>query len=287
MNVRGETRETQVTSKARLASAASWGAIAIALLIAAVPAAAQGVTVAVTPTALEVSPGAVFYLDITVTQAGSPFNGFDAVIGYDPNALTLIPLSPISLQEGSLMTSACGNTFHIFRQGAATDTITDVLLCAGVSLTGPGQIYRLKFQASMAPQVTAVRFLSGPNFFNGGFRITPVQATDASIGIGTSPVAVEPDAPPGRIELRVAPNPSRGSATFTIESDADGPERVTVVDVAGRIVRRFDRSATGAHLREISWDGRDAGGRAVPAGIYFVTLETVNRKVSRTLSIVR
>src|SRR5438445_13890395 len=64
-----------------------------------VTAVAQGVKVALLPATQTVAPGAEFDLSMEVTVAGSAFNGFDAYIGYDPAALTLIPLSPISLQE--------------------------------------------------------------------------------------------------------------------------------------------------------------------------------------------
>ena len=136
----------------------------VGVLTAHASPAAPGVTVALLPTQ-QVAPGATFDVYIQVTQAGSVFNGFDAVIGYDPAALTFVPGSN---EEGPYMTGACGNTFHVFRAGAGRDTITDVLLCAGVSLPGPGQLYKLRFQASMTPQVTEVRFLPGLQFYNAG-----------------------------------------------------------------------------------------------------------------------
>jgi len=63
---------------------------------------------------------AEFDLELRVTQAGSAFNGFDADVSFDPSAITFVPLSPTSLQQGSLMTSACGNTFHRFTASAGT-----------------------------------------------------------------------------------------------------------------------------------------------------------------------
>ena len=124
--------------------------------------------------ALSRAPGptwVILDLTIVVTQSGSAFNAFDAIVGYDPAALTLVPLSPLSLQQGSLMTGACSNTFHQFEQGADRDTITDALLCNATSVTGPGQIYRLHFRASATPQVTTVRFLPGLQFYNAGLYV--------------------------------------------------------------------------------------------------------------------
>src|SRR5689334_19609432 len=82
------------------------------------PALAQGVTVALSPAAQTVAPGDTFNLELDVTLTGSQFNGFDAIIAYDPAAVTFLPRSPLSLQEGSYMRGACGNTFHLFSAAA-------------------------------------------------------------------------------------------------------------------------------------------------------------------------
>ena len=147
-------------------------------------AAAQGVTVALVPITDRVVPGAMFDLDLVVTKPGASFNGFGAVVGYDPAALTLVPHDTLSQQEGSPLRKACGNTFHRFRQGARTDTIADVLLCNGMSLTGPGQIYHLQFRASTKPQTTEVQFLEGLKFYDAGIFVNPVISSNATITIG-------------------------------------------------------------------------------------------------------
>jgi hypothetical protein len=259
-----------------------------ALLAGPPDSAAQGVTVALTPNGQQVAPGATFTLDITVTQAGSAFNGLDAVIGYDPAALTYISVSPISLQEGALMTGACGNTFHVFRSGASTDTLTDVLLCNGVSLTGPGQVYRLQFRASTTPQITQVRFLPGLQFYEAGLYVNPVHSIDAAVGIGMAvPVDVGPSPASDRLHMRITPNPARGGAVFTLEADRPGRQNVSVFDVRGRVVRTFDDSVTTAGVRTVVWDGRDSAGHAVPAGIYLVKFEVAGRSVSNRVSLIR
>ena len=261
------------------------GAVLI-LALAAAPAAAQGVTVALTPNGNQVALGSTFTLDITVTEAGSAFNGFDAVISYDPAALTLIPTSPTSLQQGSLMTSACGNLFHRFRAGASTDTITSVLLCNGVSRTGPGQVYRLTFQASSTAQLTTVRFLAGLQFYNAGLYVNPVSSTDAVVGIGMPvPVGVTPRLAAPRLGLKIAPSPTRLGALFTLESDRTGMQKVGVFDVRGRLVRMFEDSAGAAGVRTLAWDGLDGSGRRVAAGVYLVTFQVAGRSVSNRITV--
>ena len=255
------------------------------VLVGAGMAGAQGVHVAIIPATSQVTPGAVFDLDLQITEAGSLVNGFDAAIGYDPAALTLIPLSPTTLQQGTLMTNACANTFHRFTPGTNTITIADVLLCAGVSVTGPGQIYRLRFQASNTVQITHVTFQPGLQFYNAGLFVNPAFSSDAVVGIGTS-VGVDPPAP-ARVGLRVSPNPAPGRTAFVIEVDRAGPLRMSVVDVRGRLVRRFEDSLATPGTRTLLWDGRDMAGRPVSAGVYLVTLEAGGRSISSRVSLVR
>jgi hypothetical protein len=251
--------------------------ILVAVLTAHASPAAPGVTVALLPTQ-QVTLGGTFDLYIQVTEAGSEFNGFDAVIGYDPAALTELPLSQAE-HETAYMLGGCGNSFYIFKSGASTDTITDVRLGSTCpTLTGPGQIFHLRFQASMTQQVTRVSFLTGLQFYNAGLYVHPVNSTDVLIGIGM-PVGVEPPAPPKRLSLRATPNPSPGSLTFTVESGLTGPETLIVMDVQGRTVRRFagSRAAPGTHT--IAWDGRNEAGAKLPPGMYLARLEVAGRAV--------
>jgi hypothetical protein len=253
----------------------------------ATPARAQGVTVAILPATLQVAPGAGFDLDLVVTQPGSAFNGFDAVVGFDPAALTLVPSSPTSLQQGTLMTGACGQTFHLFQLGATSASITDVLLCSSQSVNGPGQIYRLHFVASTTPRVTQVRFLPGLQFYNDGLFVNPAVPSDATIGIGTPPVGVG-DATAGiGISLRVVPNPASGSVVFATDADHAGTRRLNVFDPTGRLVRRLEVSSDASGPLALRWDARDERGRTLPPGVYVVQLDAQGRSTTRRLALVR
>ena len=169
---------------------------------------APGVKVALLPAAQTVAPGAEFVLSLQVTRAGAPFNAFDAIVGYDPAALTLVPQTPIALQEGAYFGAACGTHFHRFQPGADRDTITDVLLCAATSVTGPGEIYRLRFRASNTAQLTTVRCLPGLQFYNAGLFANPDSSSDAIVGIGVPATAestvVKAPAPKPGVKARPA-----------------------------------------------------------------------------------
>lgn len=245
---------------------------------------AQGVTVALLPSQ-QVAPGATFDLYVQVTEAGSVFNGFDAVVGFDPAALTFVPGSDA---EGPYMTGACGNTFNVFQAGANSLTFTDVLLCAGVSLPGPGQLYKLSFQASMTPQVTEVGFLPGLQFYNAGLYVNPVNSSNVRIGIGMSPNAgVVPSKSPTRLLLTAAPNPSPGALMFKAESDQAGPETLGVFDLQGRVVRRLEERRIEPGTHTIAWDGRNEAGAKLPPGVYLARLEVAERTVWTRITLLR
>ena len=257
--------------------------LVMAFVCGPVVARAQGVTVALIPTTQTVAPGADFDLELRVKVPGARFNGFDAAVSYDSNALTLLAMSPASLQEGALMTGACGNQFHIFTPSPGFSKMTDVLLCAGASVTGPGQIYKLRFRASNTPQTTTVVLDPGVlKFYDAGLYVNPVTGTNAVIDIGTSVTGVGGESKPFKLTLTAAPNPSRGSVLFTIGPGITGPESLTVRDVQGRMVRKLMPTA-----RQVSWNGLRETGEPATSGTYFVTLEAGGRSTTYRFSLLR
>jgi hypothetical protein len=242
---------------------------------------AAGIQAALMPSQQTVSPGAEFDLEIDVTAAGSPFNAFKAVVTYDPAALTFMQASPVSAQQGCLMTgacsAACGTTFHTFSALADSLVMYSSLLCDAIALTGPGQVYKLHFQASNTQQVTYVRFRRPPTFLNAGLYVFPVTAGDAVVGIG-SLLGVDAGGTAGKgLRVRAEPNPSPGAVMLTVESDAAGEQRLDVLDVQGRLVRRLAGGWYQRGIRQVPWDGRDASGARSPAGVYLIRLQAGGR----------
>jgi hypothetical protein len=90
-------------------------------------------------------------------------------------------------------------------------------------------------------------------------------------------VAVEPVEPGSAIgidRLRVAPNPFRALATFRYTLSAPASVRVSVITVSGQEVVRLRNGVETAGERVATWDGRDAAGRVMPAGVYVVQVQT-------------
>jgi len=65
------------------------------------------------------------------------------------------------------------------------------------------------------------------------------------------------------------------------------PVTVRILDAAGRVVRDLHRGWLPPGPHEVAWDGCDATGAAVAAGVYFCTLESAALTESRKLSVVR
>lgn len=87
----------------------------------------------------------------------------------------------------------------------------------------------------------------------------------------TGVVSSEPPITRTRI-VSGGPNPFRDGTTIRTEIATGGTVQVEIFDVAGRSVRSLFRGERPAGRHEFAWDGRDAAGRQVSAGMYFVRL---------------
>ncbi len=74
------------------------------------------------------------------------------------------------------------------------------------------------------------------------------------------------------MELRAIPNPFNPRTTIRFDLPAAGPVRLTVCDLAGRLVRVLVEGEIPAGSHEAVWDGRDASDRAAPSGSYLARL---------------
>jgi hypothetical protein len=112
---------------------------------------------------------------------------------------------------------------------------------------------------------------------------TPVKPTGNQAPSGVD--EIEAGNLPDRTNLLViVPNPTRTEASIGFEISRDaGPVRVTIHDVGGRLVRTLvdGLSVPGRHAR--SWDGHDALGARVGAGLYFVRMSWPGGRDNATL----
>ena len=88
----------------------------------------------------------------------------------------------------------------------------------------------------------------------------------------TSTGAVEAEIVSGAARLETSPNPARAGTAIRVRARAAAADggHMLVFDAHGRTLRRLDVRTDGASHVLAEWDGRDAQGRRVAAGVYFV-----------------
>lgn len=84
-----------------------------------------------------------------------------------------------------------------------------------------------------------------------------------------------------------SPNPFRAATTVRYSLTREAPVSLTVHDATGRLVRTLVDAARPAGASEATWDGRDASGREVAAGVYFVRLVSGAQSRSSKLTFLR
>ena len=86
------------------------------------------------------------------------------------------------------------------------------------------------------------------------------------------------------VELQVYPNPFRSGAEMRFSLNRTEPVTLDVYNLAGQRVTRLLDAALDAGNHQVTWSGRDADGRPVAAGMYFVRMQTpTEKKVKQVL----
>ena len=88
-------------------------------------------------------------------------------------------------------------------------------------------------------------------------------------------------------QFDVYPNPTNGSVTMRYVLPEAMDVRVSVFDVSGRLVRRFDMGEEPMGAHRIVWDGTDSRSCRLGQGVYFLLLETPEWKFRKKLVLMR
>jgi hypothetical protein len=83
------------------------------------------------------------------------------------------------------------------------------------------------------------------------------------------------------------PNPSASGTTIELHQPAAGRLRVWVVSIAGARVRVLDDGPRRAGWTRLTWDGRDAEGARVAAGVYRVCVESGGEVATEAVTVIR
>jgi hypothetical protein len=115
------------------------------------------------------------------------------------------------------------------------------------------------------------------------------QSIDLAFALRTDPTSGAPvKVGSGELELyQNQPNPFRAATTIEYSLPAAGHVRLEVFDITGRRVTRLvDEDLSGGPHTAV-WNGRDATGREVAAGVYFCRLAMGDRVITRTMMLMK
>lgn len=233
------------------------------------------------PNFLCVPLGSTITVAFAVDSTAQQFNGYEVTIKHDPGILTYL-----GLQEGSLMTSACPNRFHIESTTDSTVTYAHVVLCNGVSLNGPGELSLYTFSCDQVG-TTHLEIVSNPDrtFYDAGLYIWPLHPTrprqvsfsnaeivvfDAT-SVGDMPAGLRTDL---TLRLEVTPNPNRGTGALSFRTEAPGPAAFSLFDAGGRLVGQRVLDQVPAGPQRIVWETQDLAPGRLSAGTYFARVLT-------------
>jgi len=105
--------------------------------------------------------------------------------------------------------------------------------------------------------------------------------------LATPPTTVGETAPVARMLRGAHPNPFNPRTRVQLDLPRAMMVRVTVHDLRGRLVRTLVDGPRPAGPQDVIWDGRDQGGRGVPAGTYLCRLAAAGGDETVKLELVK
>jgi flagellar hook assembly protein FlgD len=85
----------------------------------------------------------------------------------------------------------------------------------------------------------------------------------------------------------VSQNPVGHEVAISFQTASPGPVTARVFDVRGALVRTLLNNSAQPGPYLVRWDGRDDRGVAVPSGVYFFRIETLDGQSSHKVAFLR
>jgi hypothetical protein len=128
-----------------------------------------------------------------------------------------------------------------------------------------------------------------PDVSRASFDLAVASARSFYEAIADAPTDVETPPLPAAFALRNAwPNPFGSEVHIDYTTPPNGGDHtVAIYDAAGRLVNELFSGRREAGDYQVDWDGRDARGRRVASGVYFVRVHTRDAAVGRKIVLVR
>jgi hypothetical protein len=134
-----------------------------------------------------------------------------------------------------------------------------------------------------------------PPFGSGHVRFLFEGATTSALVRADRAVSAPGDDGAGTLPRReqtvmlhpAVPNPFNPRTTLSFSIARDGWVDLAIYDLHGRHVSTLLAGELSAGRHELVWNGRDAAGRDVASGVYFVRLSSAGRETAEKLTLAR
>jgi len=243
--------------------------IGLGLSLAVSPVSA-GASVSVYPESTLVEPGDTFSVFIWKDSVDVTFDGYEAVVTYDPAVIKYLGAT-----EESVMVDSCWNRWWVVTPDTGSIFMSHVLMCGGISVQGPGALSALTFEAiSEGSTAVSVDYFW---FTLSGIWIKDVDWHDGIVDVsGLSGVGKGSGRGESTLSIRVRPNPAR-EFDITIQGaplsvTGSAPLPLEIYDVRGRAVASPQLIAVGANRWTYKWDGTGENGHRLAGGVYFARI---------------
>jgi hypothetical protein len=115
-----------------------------------------------------------------------------------------------------------------------------------------------------------------------------VVASGSVAQVAEAPSLTAAAVEPGELALYANhPNPFAEATTIRYSLPHRMPVKLVIYDISGRAVRTLVDGTEGTGPQRASWDGRDATGSRVNAGIYLLRLEAGGTRLTRKVNVMR
>lgn len=190
--------------------------------------------------------GETFVVPVRMAGAGNVL-GASLAFAYDASVVEFV-----SAEAGGLLQSQ-GREGVVLSPSAGV--VDFALLGEGAGVQGEGALVNVTFRRVGAGEAAIA--LKG---------VTARDAANRPVNLA----GVAPVVPTVTLMSQPFPNPFRGSTSLRLALAREGQAKVAIYDLVGRRVRTLVTGLQPAGERMLVWDGRDDGGREVPAGLYLV-----------------
>ena len=87
--------------------------------------------------------------------------------------------------------------------------------------------------------------------------------------------------------MTLYPNPGNSSAVVSVYTPTDEVYDIDVFNAAGQRILQLTKDATISGHYSIVWNGRDAYNRTVSSGVYWISIRSVQRRITQSLVLLR